>query len=95
MELDPDSFVPNVQEAALIYSPVTSYRILHGWNYSELSQEDLDKMRTKLLHYDSLPVPELQKQLEEIGLQLSRGTNLLQIGQQSLGKCSYHSSRKW
>ena len=66
MELDPDSFVPNVQEAALIYSPVTSYRILHGWNYSELSQEDLDKMRTKLLHYDSLPVPELQKQLEEL-----------------------------
>ena len=66
MELDPDSFVPNVQEAALIYSPVTSYHILHGRNYSEVSQEDLDKMRTKLLHYDSLPVPELQKQLEEL-----------------------------
>ena len=79
MELSADSLIPPMDLATLVYTPIDSLRLFDGLQMQNYSQEELDKMTTKLLHYDSIPLPEFKKSLKDLNYNYPKEPSLLSL----------------
>jgi hypothetical protein len=63
MEISPEALARKQISTELVYKDLKDFRIVGGWEPKRLTEEQLNDLSTKLLDYDTIPLPKLQETL--------------------------------